>query len=533
MPAAIHLRGFLGTVPAINPRYLSDNNAQVAQNVQTWYGSLRSIPGLLAATTSRLAQASTPAKTIWRFDSNRWFEFTEDANVTDSPVPNDSFGRAYYTSASKGPRVTSAAIAFSGGSQYPAQDYAVGVPTPSNRPTATATGTGSITERRYYIYTAVNIWGEEGAPSSPSSAVTLTNRTGAVVTFTAVAAGSYAPISKYRIYRTNSFGTAYQYIGETSQLTFTDTKSVGAEALASLDWTPPPTTLRGLVMLPNGVMAAFARNELRFSEPGLAHAWPADYSYQTDKTIVAIAPMEGGVIAMTQGDPYLFLGTHPGSMVPTRVGDSFACVSKRGVARLGGTVVYPAAHGFVAAGPQGVELISDLMYDEAKWASINPSTLTGFNWKNRYVGLYLDAAGQQQALMFDPLKPQQGIVNVTVPTIGAAYEDYGTAAVYVSNGTNISKWASGNSQEYTWRSKPYELPSPRAMRLVQVQAEAYPVIVEVYKDGKLQDRVRISDRTPHRIRNSTLGLFYEVEISGTTEVFDVVLAPTMQDIQSS
>jgi hypothetical protein len=529
--SAIRLRGFLGKIPAINARYLPDLNAQTALNTQTWYGSLRGIPGLKPMFTSRLA--SPPAKTIWRYNGDQWFEFTEDTDVTDSPIPNDAYGRAYYTSTSKGPRVTSLAIAFTNPSKYPSADYAVGVPTPPKAPTAVKSGTGSITERRYYIYTAVNIWGEEGAPSSPSSAVTLSSSAKCVVTLTSVAAGDYAPIAKYRVYRTNSFGTAYQFVGETTTTSLTDNRTVGADALASLDWTPPPTSLRGLIMLPNGVLAAFTGNQVRLSEPGIAHAWPASYSYQTDAKIVAIAPIEGGLIVLTVADPYLIVGSQPESMIPTRVYDSFACVSKRGVVKFGTTVVYPASHGFVAASSQGAELITDQIFAPEDWSEIRPSTMTSFNWRNRYVGLYTDTSGVQQALAFDPAAAKEGIVNITVPTIGGVFEDRGNADVYVSNGGDISKWAAGSTQAFVWKSKPYELPYPRPMRLIQVQADAYPVIASVYRDGKLQDRVRVADRTPHRVRNSALGLWYEVEVTAVTEVFDVVLASTIQDAQTT
>jgi uncharacterized membrane protein YkvA (DUF1232 family) len=185
---------------------------------------------------------------------------------------------------------------------------------------------------------------QQVAPSPVSAGITVTN-TKVNVTLTAVGAGSYAPVSAYRIYRTNTLGTAFQFVAQVTGTTYTDQTVVLIEELPSTEWDPPPTDLKGFIMLPNGVIAAFRGNEIRLSEPGLAHAWPADYSYQTDFPIVALAPIDNGFAALTSGEPYLFIGTHPGAMAPAKLENSYACMSKRGVARFGNSAVYPSANG--------------------------------------------------------------------------------------------------------------------------------------------------------------------------------------------
>lgn len=531
MPTLIRLRGFKGALPAINAKYLPDQNSQFARNTRLWRDSLRPVNGLRASVAISTA---TKPETIFRYGSS-WFEWTEDVDVVRSPVPNDQFGRVYFTTASGGPYVTESSIATSGARPWPGTNrYRIGVPAPTAAPTATASGTGTITGDRFYVYTVVNAWGEEGPPSPVSARVSPNNNAQVNVTLTAVSMTGYKDFgagARYRVYRTNSLGTAFQYVGETATTSLTDTVVVLIEELPSNDWDAPPTDLKGFVMLPNGVIAAFRGNELRLSEPGLAHAWPADYSYQTDFPIVALAPIDNGLAVLTTGEPYLFIGTHPGALAPTKLDNSYACLSKRGVARFGNSAVYPSADGLAYATAQGVQLLTDQVFDEQDWNAYRPSTIKAFNWRGRYVGFYTDLNDQLQGFIFDPASPQSGVGEFYGLDFGGAFEDLGSADVFVSNATHISLWDDGAPQNYVWRSKPYELPFRRGMTVLQVLAEAYPVTVSIYADGQLQDRVRVGGDQPQRVRNSRIAKTYEVEIEGTTEVYEVLVAATMQDLK--
>lgn len=528
MPAAIRLRGFLGAMPALNPNYLPDQNAQVAQNTRLWRESLRPVNGLRAIVP--ITTASKP-QTIFRYGTGTWLEWTEDVDVVRSPVPNDQFGRVYFTTASGGPYLTSQALITGGSAPFPGTArYRIGVPAPATAPTLAAGTATGLTGTFYYVYTAVNIYGEEGPPSPVSAAITVTN-TKVNVTLTAVTMTGYAGFSKYRIYRTNSLGTAFQYVGETATTSLTDNVVVLLEELPSTDWDAPPTDLKGFTMLPNGVIAAFRGTEIRMSEPGLPHAWPADYSYQTDFPIVALAPIDNGFAALTTGEPYLFIGTHPASMAPTKLDNSYACLSKRGVARFGNSAVYPSADGLAYVSANGVQLLTERVYDEEDWDALRPSTIKAFNWRGRYVGFYTDLNEELQGIIFDPARPEAGVGSFYGLDFGGAFEDLGTAEVYVSTATHIALWDDGDPQSYRWKSKPYELPVPRSMTTVHVRAEAYPVTVSVYRDGQLQDRVRVASATPQRVRNARLGRFYEVEIEADTEVFEVAVAAAPKDLR--
>lgn len=133
--------------------------------------------------------------------------------------------------------------------------------------------------------------------------------------------------------------------------------------------------------------------------------------------------------------------------------------------------------------------------------------------------------------MFDPSAPASGVMHFYGLDFGAAYEDFGTALVYIATATHITLWDSGEPQPYQWKSKPYDIPWPTAMRTIDVLATEYPITVVVYRDGQLQDRVRIGARGPQRLRNPRLGRQYEVEISGTAEVREVVMASTVAGLR--
>lgn len=529
--ARIRLRNFAGELPAINPHKLPDHNARIARNVKLWSGSLKPLRGF---SSLQVADYVDPA-TIFKYTPTVWFQFEEYHDVVRSPSFNDSYKRAYFVGPSaSGMRVTDTTLV-GGVSPFPNSSYLTGVPFSTTAPTFSVTGSGSGTaESRLYVYTAVNGWGEEGPPSPVSAVATVQAGQTVNLTLTAVSAGSYKPITKYYIYRSNNGGASYQYVGETATTSFADNTfslPYGQEELPSAEWDAPPTDIKGLLVLPNGVVAGFRNNEVLFSEPGLPHAWPVRYRVPLEYVIVRLGLVDGGVAVMTEGKPYLVLGAHPGSMSAVPLDVPYKCVAARGVVQIGGTVVYPTPRGLAAIDSSGARMLTETVWDDDDWPALNPSTLISFQWRGLYVGFHTDLDGVRRGFLLNPAQLPAGIVTFEGVPLTAGYEDPGSGDLFVVVNSQIQQWDAGDALTYVYRSPPREQAAPVAMSVLQVLAEAYPVIVAIYRDGVLQDRVMVGENWARRIAGAELGRSYEIEVIGTTEVREVVLASNMGELK--
>jgi len=524
----VRLKGFRGAMPALNAAYLPDVNGQTAINVDLRSPSLKPAKGplVLLNTSISLPQA------IYKYNSV-WFEFTEDTNVVDSPVSNEAYDRRYY-SGSTGPWVTSAALATSAPAPYPAASYRPGVPTPTIKPTVGASaGVGDIDGTLFYVYCCVNMYGEIGPPSPVSAKVTATADATVPVTLTAVAAGVYAPISSYNVYRTNALGTAFQFAFNTATTgaPVNDTTVALSNELPSTEWEPPPTDLKNLVSLPNAIQAGHRKNEILLAEPGLPHAWPVAYRKSVDYTIVAISALGDGAVVTTTGQPYLLVGTHPASMAPIRLEVPYANRAKRGTVEFGMQVMYPSTHGLVLVDSSGARLVSEQIWNKEQWEALNPSTFRAFAYRGLYIAFYTDVSGEQRGFMLDPSDPEAGIAEFSGLNITASYSDLGSGEMYVSASSQIARWDRGSDQAMQWRSKTYELPAPIRMPVIQVIAEAYPILVTVYRDGVRQARVEVGNAEPRKIPGARLGRTYSVEFTGQGEIREAALASSIQSIR--
>jgi hypothetical protein len=138
--AVLKISSFGGISPQVPPRYLQDNQAQVAVNCPLWNGSLQP----LADTGSSLytLTKTTVPKTIYRFgqdtlsDVNYWFHWPVDVDVCRSQIAGDASEWTFFTG-DGGPKATYNALALATG-DYPTVARPLGLPQPDAACTAFA-----------------------------------------------------------------------------------------------------------------------------------------------------------------------------------------------------------------------------------------------------------------------------------------------------------------------------------------------------------------------------------------------------------
>lgn len=239
-----------------------------------------------------------------------------------------------------------------------------------------------------YVYTFVNDIGEESAPSPVSATVLRPDGVSITVTSpTAVPSGisSDYGITTKRIYRavTGAGGSIFRFVAEiplgTADYVDTLPDTDLGEELESEGWELPPADLRGILALPNGVMAGFRRNQLCLSAQNRPHAWPVAFRQNTDTDIVGIAAIDTTVVIVTKSFPYIAIGSSPDAYSMSKMEVPQAGVSKRSIAYLiGFGVAFASPDGYmVIAGPGQVRNLTEGIFTRKQWQALNPQTIVG------------------------------------------------------------------------------------------------------------------------------------------------------------
>jgi len=530
----IRIDRFAGAIKAVAPQLLPDNAAQAAHNCKLVSGNLEPWKG---TTTVNTPAKSGTKKAIHLFNGNVWFHWIDEVDVVRAPVAN-TLERTYFTGDGP-PRKTDASIATSGGGTlYPTNSHRLGVPAPTAAPGATATGTAANTEEvpedRAYVYTYVTTWGEEGPPSPASAQVQW--QTGKSVQLSGLPTqppstppdGVSYNINRLRVYRTNA--GAFQFVSELLIGTgapggvWTDTVGGTAlgEVLPSSEWDAPPDTMIGLTALPGGVLAGFVGNEICLSVPYQPHAWPIKNRLITDYPIVGLGAFGNSLLVTTTGTAYVVTGAASGMPYIEKLEVSKACVSKRGIATVGGAVAYPAPDGLMLVSMGSIQNLTEKLLTRDQWQALAPSTMIGASHNGRYYCFYNN--GSPGGFILDP---QAGLSFIDGMSVTAAYTDLLTDALYLMVGSNIVKWDSGSTLVYTWKSKLFEAPEPVSFGAGRVLAGSYPVTLKTYANGALKSTVTVTSDKPFRLPVG-YAQRWEVELTGTAHVRAVELATSIQ-----
>ncbi|AXG67769.1 virion-associated phage protein [Ralstonia phage GP4] len=573
----LKLTAYSGEVPRTLPRLLPDTASQRALNVRLDNG------GLTPTRQPRFeANISVDnAKTIYKHNG-AWLAWQNVVHAAPGPVAQD---RLYYMGDGKPKMIVD-------GTTY---DLAVPMPTAAPALTVTGTGTGNVTSIAY-VYTFVTAFGEESEPSA------LSNVAGWQSGQTRTLTGIQAPpagrnITKQRFYRsqTGSGGTDLFFIEEraASAANFVDTHATNdfGEMLPSLEYNAPPDGLKGLISLPNGMMAAFTGKDLYFCEPFIPHAWPEKYILTMDYQIVALGAYGTTIVVMTEGLPYIVSGTAPENMQQQRVELNLPCINARGVIDLGYSVAYPSHDGLVMAGSNGMQVITEQLMTRNDWMKTGPGNIVGGQFNGRYFASYeyIEPSGAafSGTLIFDTTGAAPFIIRSNHKA-DAFFHELQTGALYFLVGKEIFEWdALGQVNEtLSWRSKQFVLPMPTNFGAILIEGStaaseeeqaaydaerqrievenatnfALPSIggemngaevnlfavngdmmqrlpaegfvsVSIYADGKLVKTVSKMNRMA-RLPSGFLARIWEIEVNSNINISDIVLATTGQELRN-
>lgn len=407
--------------------------------------------------------------------------------------------------------------------------------------TVTITVQGSYVERRAYVCTYVNDYGEEGAPSDPYELDCAEN---AVVTLQyAPPQTGYKPITKVRFYRAGAESSGqYLYVGQTilsSGYGYVD--AVRNEALGhtldTMNYYPPDQTLRGICVMANGMVVGFKGNEVHFMEPYLPYACNPAAIKPLPHKIKGVCPFEGGLYVTTTAEPYIIQGAAPEFMTDMRLPAVQAGVSKGSICNYNGTVVYASNDGLVML--QGTQVSLDMsfkFFSRSDWQSRYGAHLQNMrlNVHDGSLLVWFDNGFSGFVLRFEEEAPSLTEISYAIQ---AAFNHPLADSLYVVQGTKAYVFRSLNDRtSFMWTSKEFVLPKPTNFGVLQLIGSG-ELGIELIADGATvvlsTEPVDMSGGTLVRLPSGFLARRWSLGLFGTenAEIQEAYLANSITELQ--
>lgn len=427
-----------------------------------------------------------------------------------------------------------------------------------------------ILTSRAYVYTWVTGFGEEGPPSAATVVNGLQGDKWDIrLTAPTAEEMELRNITKVRIYRTitSSLGQATYFlvteldIDETTyQDTNTDATVSSNNQLQSTYWNAPPETLKGIISMPNGMIAGFVDNEIWFCEPYRPHAWPPLYTLSVDFKIVGLGVMGQTLIVCTESLTYACTGINPGSMTLAVIGSNQPCLSRGGIVSTRNGVLYPSPNGVVLATPAGLAVVTESLLTRDKWdALLNVPKLhaallggayyafgtlsTGVFQEDAYQMTAFersDTTGSRVGALIDPSDARTAYVTLTAeePTL-SVFNDPWTGEVLTVRGGKVYHHdvSTGGRATYTWRSKIFQVPFRNNLEAMKVffdvpdGATGSLGTMRLYADERLVwERELLTSGVMMRLPSGFKADFWQVEIEGQVILWSVQMASSAREL---
>ena len=412
-----------------------------------------------------------------------------------------------------------------------------------------------VTQTVLYTYTFVTEFDEESAPAPVSDPFDWYS--GLIARLT----GFFQPpsgrgVNRIRLYRSlTSFSgiTDLYFVAEIPIATQTYDHDIEANPLAEIlpsnDYDPPPSSMRGLTSMPNGMMAAFSGREVLFCEPYRPHAWPVKYRLTVEHDIVGVVSFGSALAILTNATPYVAQGTSPETMVMEKLEQNLPCVSARSIVDLGYSAAYATHEGLVliGIGQQG-SVITRQMFTRDQWQAFVPSTIDAENYMGRYVFSYIPEGGNRTMGMIDLTGDMPFFIKIDLNARTFHYEPESGKMFILTGGADlwgkvIAEFDAPDQEpmEMKWRTGVMKLPGYVSFGAILAQREdnnhnhETSVTIRVIADGSVVREITTTSRlinldTPERLPSGFMSDEWEIEVEGTSALSHIYMGRSIEEI---
>lgn len=437
-------------------------------------------------------------------------------------------------------------------------------------------------EPRSYVYTYVNEFGEESAPSPLIQPVDIDLQGIATLGFNIppITGGFCDPIY-IRIYRilpshdklptisdqqTNEIGVLSgdnitSFIDSVDSAAFLvqeipfrsgafqiiDNPNVHliSEQLSTWENEVPRSDLKGIKMLENGSLVAFEGKNLWFSQPWQFHNW--NCAMNLDDCILAIEVINGNIYVATDGYPYVI------SEQPAKVEDCSCCrsvvkisepapiLSGCSMTKTNNGVMWATSTGLARLNGNGLQIVTHSYLREEDWMEWHPHQIKGVFYKGKYFGF-----NNKRGFIFDVTdgpytsgyEAESGKFTELDLTPEAVYKSEDNK-LYMSFDGQIHEWnISDTYMPYVWRSKMNVeggLKNFSAMKVVftrwlRTRRSPTPVTIRLYADGRLMFERKTNCSRPFRLPKGFDALNFHIEIEGIEQINEIHMATSMNEL---
>lgn len=539
----MRLTQFLGANKQVNPKLLAPGLGVNSWNQKPGRGDFRPW-----RETTSVAQVPPGAKTIYRMGrdvrevSRYWLSWPSVVYAVRGFDASDTTERTYFAGAGITPQVTDNTMALIG-YPYPSASRPMSLPPPAAAPLIESVNPGTdaaLMETYFYVYTYVNDWGWESAPSPVSNQLDqFSNGTIKVSQFTSPPAGNYH-VNRIRLYRTqaSSGGADFFYVTELPWpvIDYIDDKTSIGEVLPTSTWNPTPADLDCLTAMWNGMLAGVSGGGVRFCEPYIPYAWPINYEIiPPDATPVGLGVFSQSLLVLTSGKPLLVAGSTPDAMDQRVLDIPQACVAKQSIVSLGSGVAWASDDGLCYYGVDGAKILTAGLMTREDWQKLNPPSIIGSMYEGLYFASYEPVAGSgiREGFFINPQDQSTGIYFMKTGYVALAFDQL-MDHLFVVIGSAIHMWdVAANYMTAEFQSGTTRLPKPTtSFAVAEVVADAYPVNVKLFGDGVLRHEQVVVSGEPFRMRSGYLAQEFICVVASANPVQSVAFAHSVEEIAS-
>jgi len=288
--------------------------------------------------------------------------------------------------------------------------------------------------------------------------------------------------------------------------------------------------LRGLVVMPNGIMAGFIDNFVAFSDPYHPYAWPVEYQIPLDYPIVGLCAFGQTLVVGTVGNPYFISGSDSMSMSAQKLNDNQACVSARSMVAAMGGVFYASPDGYCFASQNGVEVATTALFSRDDWKLLNPETIFATVHDN-VLYFWCSATTGPKCYGMDLVAKKLTRHEISAT---AVFDDVVQDAAFVAGSGTIRRMMDPTAGKAvgTYKSGKITLPAQVPFAWVKIMSDfSSPVTVNWYGDGVLRKTSTFTNLSPQRLPPGRY-LEHELEVISQARVTSVVIAGSTQELQN-